>query len=38
MIKQSFGNNIPSSVIYCIQTLDGKYKYIGKTASDVSKR
>lgn len=38
MIKKQFGSKVPSCVIYCIETLDGKIKYIGKTQSDVSKR
>lgn len=38
MIKVLFGNNIPSGVIYCIETLDGKKKYIGKTQAEVAKR
>ena len=38
MIKQLFGSKVPKNVIYCIESLDGKYKYIGKTSADVSKR
>lgn len=38
MIKQLFGGRIPKNVIYCIESLDGKQKYIGKTSADVSKR
>lgn len=38
MIKNSFGSNIPKNVIYCIESVDGKLKYIGKTSADVSKR
>ena len=38
MIKNSFGGKIPKNVIYCIESTDGKLKYIGKTSADVSKR
>ena len=38
MIKQLFGSKVPKNVIYCIESIDGKYKYIGKTSADVSKR
>lgn len=38
MIKAMFGSKIPNNVIYCIESSDGKLKYIGKTSADVSKR
>lgn len=38
MLNNIFGSNIPKNVIYCIETIDKNKKYIGKTASEVSKR
>ena len=38
MINDCFGARVPKNVIYCIEQIDLKKKYIGKTSAEVSKR
>ena len=38
MINNNFGSKIPKNVIYCIEEITTKKKYIGKTTAEVSKR
>lgn len=38
MIKNVIGNNSCKNVIYCIENINNKKKYIGKTKQEVSKR
>ena len=38
MLNNNFGSKVPKNVIYCIERISDKKKYIGKTSAEVSKR